>query len=197
MVKRYMSLLLAVIVCLTFAPAIVVSAATRNEANEASEDLTQNTPVNISMTSVIPGACLSVPEDILEGSTEELLNYFRETFTTWSGTVGVVSHLSVIGQGDTLDYYNNGAFRELITRPDLRNAIMKNLEDINNGYYVDTSITINHATSADEQIKAERNKLLQLVRHIPAEIIIGGSANTDEEIYKNALTSETRATKID
>ncbi|MGM9643057.1 MAG: hypothetical protein ACI3XI_07590 [Eubacteriales bacterium] len=195
MVKRCISLLLAAIVCFTLAPAVVVSAAKHDETSVTSENLTQNIPVNISMTSVIPGGHLSVPEDILEGSTEELLNYFRETFTTWSGTADVVSHTSVIPK-ETLNYYNNEAFCELITRPDLRYAIMKNMADIKNGCYVDYSITHNFVTSADEQIKAELGKLRQLVIHIPAEVIIP-AIDTNEEICESSPTSQTRASKID
>ncbi len=171
---------------------IVSSAGSDKESPSAS--------VNINcfwMISVIPGGILSVPEEILEGSTEELLNYFRETFTDWSGNLfRLVSHSSVLSHSlnETLNYYNNGAFCELITRADLGDALLKNLADINNGYYVDTLLASskNLATSADAQIKSEKEKLKKLVFQIPDTTIITTFANTDAELVESYSTTETR-----
>ena len=147
-------------------------------------------------SSVIPGGILTVPEEILEGSTEELLNYFRETFTVWSGNLfHTVTFSSPISQEESLNYYNNGAFCELLTRADLGNALLKNLTDINDGYYVDTVLASqrNLLTSADEQIRLEKEKLKELVAHIPDTTIITSFANTNDELFESESALDTQS----
>ena len=149
-------------------------------------------------SSVIPGGILNVPEEILAGSTEELLNYFRETFTVWSGDLfRTVSNSSIISQDqeESLNYNNNGAFCELITRTDLGEALLKNLADINDGDYVDTVLasTRNLLTSADEQIRLEKEKLKKLVAHIPDTTIITAFSNINDEFFESSSATGSRA----
>lgn len=170
---------------------IVSSAEADNDSSSANVNIT-----GYYHFSVIPGGILTVPEEILEGSTEELLNYFRETFTVWSGNLfRTVTSSSVISQEESLNYYNNGAFCELITRTDLGDALLKNLTDINDGYYVDTVLASqrNLLTSADEQIRLEKEKLKELVAHIPDTTIITSFANTNDELFESESALDTQS----
>lgn len=163
---------------------------------EESDEEISSTKFDISSIcnlSSIPGGLLNVPEDILEGSTEELLNYFRETYDMWIG-VHERACDSLSSCISDPNYYNNGAFCELITRADLCDALLNNLADINEGYYVDAVLasTNNLLTSAEEQIKWEKHKLQKLVDHIPDTTIITAFADTDAELVESYSTIQTR-----
>lgn len=174
---------------------VIASAAETDEERTPASD-TEYVCISCGLLGTIWKVVTDIPEDILEGSTEELLNYYRETYD--SSACNHITLSSVIrNYYNFYNFYNNEVFAELITRSDLGNALLKNLADINNGYYVDTSIanTRNLVTSADEQIQAEKSKLRQLVAQIPDTTIITTFSNTDVELVESYSSTETRASE--
>lgn len=173
-------------------PDEVIATATETDEERTPASNTEYFCSSCGLLGTIWKAATDIPEDILEGSTEELLNYYRETYD--GSACNHITHSSAIGNYIFYNFYKNEVFDELLTRSDLGDALLKNLTAINNGCYVDEALASsrNSCTSADEQIKKEENKSLNLVINIPDTTIITTFANTDD-FFDSASVSEPRA----
>ncbi len=172
MVKRIISVLMALVMCMTFTPTVFsvgeLPSATDGKANETFEHETYKIPVSDEYMEKLFGA----PEEVLAGSTQELLDHFLDSLFL---TFCISSSDSVGAETADLDFNDHAAFRELLTRDDFLEVLSLYVRNV---YYKVTT---------DEY---EIEKLYELVTHIPENYLISKDSASVKSKGADAISSE-------